>query len=190
MRYKAKYARKSTTHDSVFTMRFAALLGCITLISAYLLSGVYSKFHTSGSGSDSADVAQFSPAFHSTEIVVSERLPGYSAEMPFEVQNFSDDTPAEVAMKYKIILKTTGNIPLTFTLFDDGGNQLGLPWECNGTSGGQTYEYADESLIFAVATKETDIYTLRIEWPSGENDAMFSGMTDAVYLSAEFEQID
>lgn len=190
MRYKTKHARKPATHYSVFTMRLAALLGCLTLISAYLLSGVYSKFYTSASGSDNARVAYFSPAFNATEIVVSDELPGYSAEMPFEVQNFSDDTPAEVAMKYKIILKTTGNIPLTFTLFDDGGNQLDLPWEYNGTSGEQTYGYADESLIFAVATKETDKYNLRIEWPSGENDAMFSGMTDAVYLSVEFEQID
>ena len=189
MRYQAKHAKK-TTHHSVFTIRFAALLGCITLITVYLLSGVYSKFHTSDSGSDNARGARFSPAFHATQIAVSDKLPGYSAEIPFEVQNFSDDHSAEVAMKYKIVLKTTGNIPLTFTLFDHDGNPLGLPWECNGASGERTYEYADESLVFPVATKETDNYHLRIEWPSGEKNAMFSGMTDAVYLSVEFEQID
>lgn len=190
MRYKKKHSRKTATHYSVFIMRFAALLVCLTLTSIYMLSGVYSKFYTSASGSDNARVAKFSPAFNSTKIVVSDRLPGYYAEIPFEVQNFSVDNPSEVAMKYKIILKTTGNIPLKFTLFDNDENQLGSPWECNGTSGEQIYEYADDSLVFDVATKKTDNYKLTIEWSSGKNDAKFSGMTDAVYLSVEFEQID
>lgn len=190
MRHKPKFARKSKTHYSVFTIHFVALLGCLMLISVYLLSGVYSKFYTSAFDSDHARAAQFSPAFHSTEIVASDQLPGYFAEIPFAVQNFSGDSPAEVAMKYKIILKTTGNIPLTFTLLDHEKHQLGSPWSCNGTSGEQTYEYADNSLVFGAATKETDNYYLKIEWPSGNKDVKFSGMTDAVYLSIEFEQID
>lgn len=191
MRYDAKHRKRKTAHYSVWIMRFAALLGCLTLISAYLLSGVYSKFYTSASGGDSARVAHFSPKFTSTEIIkVENRLPGYSAEIPFTVQNTSNENPSEVAMKYKIVLKTTGNIPLKFTLLDNSGNTTFETWDCNGTSGERSYEYTDSSLVFGVGTKETVNYKLKIEWTSDRNNAQFSGMTDAVYLSVEFEQID
>lgn len=191
MRYKTKHTKKTKTHYSVFIMRFAALLAVLTLITSYLLSGAYSKFYTSASGGDSARVARFSPDFtsNSHEIIVSDKLPGYSAEIPFEVENTSDDKVSEVAMKYKIVLKTTGNLPLKFTLYD--GTQTKLEtWDCNGISGEQIYEYENISLVFGVGTIKTENYKLKIEWPSDRKNAQFSGMTDAVYLGVEFLQID
>ena len=86
-------------------------------------------------------------------------------------------------------MKTTGNIPLTFTMLDGEENQL-QTWECDGISGEQIYEYTSDSLVFGVGTKETVQYKFKIEWPEAQNNAQFSGMTDAVYLSVEFEQID
>ena len=52
------------------------------------------------------------------------------------------------------------------------------------------YTYADSALVFSASVRQTDAYTLKLEWPGDKNDARFSGMTDAVYLSVEFEQID
>lgn len=193
MRYKSKHTRKTKTHYSVLIFRVAALLAVLTLITSYLLSGAYSKFYTSASGGDSARVARFSPAFtsNSHEIIVSDELPGYSAEIPFEVKNTSDDKVSEVAMKYKIVVKTTGNIPLTFTLYDKDEHQLNSDsWDCNGISGEQIYEYENISLVFGVGTIKTEKYKLKIEWPSDRKNAQFSGMTDAVYLGVEFLQID
>ena len=94
-----------------------------------------------------------------------------------------------MAMKYKIVLKTTGNIPLTFTLKNSEGTALQTR-NCDGKSGEQIYEYTSDSLVFGVGTKETVQYKFKIEWPEAQNNAQFSGMTDAVYLSVEFEQID
>ena len=188
MRYKSKH-EKLKSHYPVWFFRIAALLVCLVLITTYLLSGAYSKFYTSASGGDSARVAHFSPSFNSNKIIVSDQLPGYSAEIPFEVKNTSGDKASEVAMKYKIVLKTTGNIPLTFTLKNSEGTAL-LTRNCDGKSGEQIYEYSASSLVFSVGTKETVQYKLKIEWPEAQNNAQFSGMTDAVYLSVEFEQID
>ena len=196
MRRNSERQKRKTTHYSVWIMRLAAVIGCLTLISVYLLSGAYSKFYTSALGSDTARVAKFSPDFTATEIIIENELPGFpnipnnSYEIPFSVQNFSDDTPAEVAMKYKIVLKITGTIPLKFNLLNSAGTNTLQTWECNGTSGECVYEYTDSSLVFGVGTKETDSYKLKIEWSSDKKDAEFSGMTDAVYLEAVFEQID
>lgn len=191
MQYKSKHAKNGRPHYPVLVFRIAALLVCLVLITTYLLSGAYSKFYNTASGGDNARVARFSPEFTSTVINVENRLPGYSAEIPFTVQNTSDENPSEVAMKYKILLKTTGNIPLKFTLLDKDENQLNsATWDWEGISGAKTYEYTNDSLVFGVGRKETQNYKLKIEWPSGENDAKFSGMTDAVYLEVEFEQID
>lgn len=189
MRYKSKH-EKLKPHYPIFVFRIAALLVCLVLITTYLLSGAYSKFYTSASGGDSARVAHFSPSFNFNKIIVSDQLPGYSKEIPFKVKNTSGDKASEVAMKYKIVLKTTGNIPLIFTLLDDGERTTLQAWNCDGISGDKTYEYTSDSLVFGVGTKETVQYKLKIEWPEAQNNARFSGMTDAVYLSAEFEQID
>lgn len=189
MRRSSERQKRKTTHYSAWIMRVAAVLGCLTLISVYLLSGAYSRFYTSASGADSARVAEFSPDFTSDKVLDFNKTPGYTANINFSVQNYSGENPPETAMKCKIVLKTTGNIPLTFTLFDGTETEL-QTWECDGTSGEQIYEYTNGSLVFGVGAKEIRTYKLKAEWKSEKNDARFSGMTDAVYLEAVFEQID
>lgn len=191
MQYKSKHEKNDKPHYPVLVFRIAALLVCLVLITTYLLSGAYSKFFSGASGGDSARVARFSPGFTSDKVItVNNQTPGYNDEITFTVQNFSGDKKSETAMKYKIVLKTTGNIPLKFTVCkSDGSNSK--EFNCNGTSGEQIYKYPDDSsFVFGVGTKETAKYKLNIEWPRDRNDAQFSGMTDAVYLSVEFEQID
>ena len=191
MRCKSKHEKNGKPHYPALVFRIAVLLACLTLITTYLLSGAYSKFFSGASGGDGARVACFSPDFTSANVLdVENATPGaYTAEIDFSVQNYSDEKLPETAMKYKIILKTTGNIPLTFTLMDGEETTL-QAWECDGISGEQIYEYTDSSLIFGVGAKEIRTYKLKAEWKSNKNDARFSGMTDAVYLEAVFQQID
>lgn len=189
MQYKSKHEKNDKPHYPVLFFRIAALLVCLVLITTYLLSGAYSKFFSGTSGGDGTRVAGFSPDFTSAKVLDFEKKTGYTAEIDFSVQNSSDENLPETAMKCKIVLKTTGNIPLTFTLLDGEENLLQI-WECDGTSGEQIYEYTDSSLIFGVGAKEIRTYKLKAEWKSDKNDARFSGMTDAVYLEAVFQQID
>ena len=189
MQYKSKHEKNDKPHYPVLVFRVAALLVCLVLITTYMLSGAYSKFFSGASGGDGARVARFSPDFTSAKVLDFEKTPGYTAEIDFSVQNYTDEKLPEVAIKYKIILKTTGNIPLKFTVCKSDGSQS-KEFDCYGISGEQIYEYTNSSLVFGVGTQEKDEYKLKIEWPSNINDAQFSGMTDAVYLSVEFEQID
>ncbi|MEE1186483.1 MAG: hypothetical protein UHN02_03785 [Acutalibacteraceae bacterium] len=189
MRQKDKKTKIKVTHYSVAVLRTALVLFCITVISAYLIFGVYSKFQSALYGGDYSRVAHFSPSMTSEKIIVADAKPGFDGNISFSVQNFSDDENTEVDLKYKITLSTTGNIPLTFTLLDSEENTLEV-WVCDGISGECIYEYTDPSLVFHSGEKKTDKYKLKVQWPSGQNDAKFSAMTDAVYLAVEYEQID
>lgn len=191
MRSKTNRTKKETMFYSVLFMRIAAILGCLTLVTLYLLSGAYSKFYSSVSSADNARVAEFSPDFTFAQVLDVEEnaTPGYTAETEFSVKNFSGEKMPEVAMKYKIILKTTGNIPLKFTVCKIDGS-LSQDFICDGISGKQEYVYSNDSFVFGANSKETQTYKLKAVWQAEKNDARFSGMTDAVCLEVEFLQID
>ena len=178
---KGRIPRK-LLHTAV-TICFAVLcLASIAMTSA--------KYIFQSHGNDSASVACLSPSLISeNNIDISDiKKPGDSTEKTFKVQNFSGDSVSEVTMTYTITLKTTGNLPLCFTLLDADGNSLEV-WECNGTNGQQKYEY--ESLtVFSPGTPQSHTYQLKAEWSNTQNDSKFSGMTDAVYVSVKWEQVD
>ena len=93
-----------------------------------------------------------------------------------------------MCIQYKIVLKTTGNLPLHFALLDESTLQL-QSWDCTGNSGECKYEYASSS-VFAPATKQSHGYTLLVEWNSAQNGAQFAGAVDAVCIEVEWTQED
>ena len=167
-----------------------AVIICVAVLCLTSVGITSAKYISQSHGNDSASVACFSPSLIAeNNIDISDiKKPGDSTEKTFKVQNFSGDSVSEVTMKYKIILKTTGNLPLTFTLLDANGNSLKV-WDCNGTNGQREYKY--ESLtVFRPGVAGTHDYTIRAQWQSDRNAARFSGMTDAVYVSVKWEQVD
>ena len=167
-----------------------AVIICVAVLCLTSVGITSAKYISQSHGNDSASVARFSPSLISeNNIDISDiKKPGDSTEKTFKVQNFSGDSVSEVTMKYTISLKTTGNLPLCFTLLDADGNSLEV-WECNGTNGQQKYEY--ESLtVFSPGTPQSHTYQLKAEWSNTQNDSKFSGMTDAVYVSVKWEQVD
>lgn len=190
MQYKSKHKNSDKSYYRGLIFRIAALLACLTLITAYMLSGAYSKFYSSDLSADNARVAEFSPDFTFAQVLdVENATPGYTAETEFSVKNFSGEKIPEVAMKYKIILKTTGNIPLKFTVCKIDGS-LSQDFICDGRSGKQEYVYSNDSFVFGTSSQETQTYKLKAVWQADNNNARFSGMTDAVCLEVEFLQID
>lgn len=164
---------------------------CLAAICLASIGVSFAKYNSEANAHDSANAALFSPLLSSDEnIDVSGiKKPGDVVEKTFQVHNSSDGKPSEVTMKYKIILKTTGNLPLTFTLLDGGGNSVAV-WDCNGTSGKREYTYQTDALCFNAETSEHHDYKLKVEWQGDRKDARFSGMTDAVYLSVIWDQVD
>ncbi len=174
---------------SQILLRIAIIL-CVSLLCITSIGQTTAKYISEGHADAIASVACFSPSLVSdSNIDISGiKKPGDSVECNFKVQNYSDDSVSGVAMKYKIILKTTGNLPLRFTVLDRYGNVI-VVWTCNGADGKREYEY-DCPLFLSPGTAQAHDYILRAEWLDSQNGAQFSGLTDAVYLATEWEQID
>ena len=166
-----------------------AVIICFAVLCLASIEMAWAKYIFQSHGNDSASVACFSPSLISeNNIDISDiKKPGDSTEKTFKVQNFSGDSVSEVTMKYTISLKTTGNLPLRFTLIDTHGNSL--VWDCNGTNGQREYKY-ECPLVFRPGTRQSHTYQLKAEWSNTQNDSKFSGMTDAVYVSVKWEQVD
>ena len=167
----------------------AAIIFTAFCLALFAVGGVWAKYFEKNNAEDGATVAYFSPTLASERAInVSGIKLGGSVENIFQVRNYAgDDKASEVAIKYKIVLKTTGNLPLTFTLFY--GDNCVLERSCDGVGGGQRYTY-ECSDMFSPNTSEAHSYTLKVEWPSLQNGAQFAGRTDAVYLSVLWEQMD
>lgn len=168
----------------------AAIILCAVVLCLTSIELALAKYISEGNANDSASVARFSPSLISDDdINISDiKKPGNSTEKAFTVQNFSSDSVSEVAMKYKIVLETTGNLPLRFTVLDSDESVIAV-WICDGISGDQKYEY-ECPLVFSPGTVQAHNYKLKAEWPDAQNEAKFSGTTDAVSLSVVWEQVD
>ena len=167
-----------------------AVIICVAALCLASIEMASAKYIFQSHGNDSASVACFSPSLISeNNIDISDiKKPGDSTEKTFKVQNFSGDSVSKVTMKYTISLKTTGNLPLTFTLLD-GEETVLETWDCDGISGKQEYKY-ESPTVFSPGVAQTHDYTIRAQWQSDRNAAQFAGMTDAGYLSVIWEQVD
>lgn len=166
------------------------IIVCVAVICLTSIGMTAAKFVSESSADAAASVALFSPSLTSdNNIDISDiKKPGDSTQKTFQIRNYTEEDLSDVAMKYKIVLNTTGNLPLIFTVLDGDGNALAV-WDCDGNGGDREYEY-ESPLVFSPGVAQTHEYTIRTQWQADRNGAQFSGMTDAVYVSVEWEQID
>ncbi|MDD6060940.1 MAG: hypothetical protein PUB97_11295 [Ruminococcus sp.] len=191
MRNGRKQLPRIIAHSSNRMLGISAVLICLTLFSVYQLSGVFARFGIREQNGDAARTACFSPSISmdsDAKVPLDITKPGDDAIIKFSVQNFSDERVTETTTRYQITLKTTGNLPLDFTLSDGENNILVDNWKCNG-NGESVYKYQNTP-TFTVETTETHQYILKAKWDKSKNEAKFSGQTDAVYIAVEFIQVD
>ena len=161
-----------------------AFSACLTMIGITL-----ARYVSESNADGNATVALFSPSWVSENIDISGvKKPGDRVEKDFEIRNYTGNNLSEVCVRYKIILKTTGNLPLHFALLDKSTLQS-RSGDCAGNSGECTFEYESLS-VFAPATKQSHGYKLLVEWNSEQNGAQFAGAVDAVCIEVEWTQGD
>ncbi len=162
-----------------------AVLLCATLFSMHLVGGLYAKYTTSVSSSDSARVAAFNITQEGTifQTVEANVTPGTTQSAELTITNKS-----EVAMEYTLtVTNVTGNLtPLKFTLSPADANTPSVATEKyeNGIS---------INTACQIPGDHTDKYTLNIVWEPSDNeedDLALIGMVDYITVSVTATQID
>lgn len=175
-----KYLRKNKPKRNI-PLCAAAVLYCLTVLTTYLVCGLYARYSTSGQTGDQARVAKFSVVGSCTlsQSIDHGFVPGDSIEVPIVIHNNS-----EVAVEYTMEVTTEGNLPLTFSM----------------TKSGASPDIEDESRTKFTAQQlpgdHRDNYSLTIQWPEPANandkarDLKQMGMVDYITVTVTATQTD
>lgn len=146
------------------------VLACLTLISVYMTSGLYARYTTRATSSDSARVAKFrvtdtltvtdskGDVVHSFTMFEDSLIPGESTTYTFAVQNDS-----EVAVRFSVRGEASiNNLPLD------------IP--------------DNVSVTLAPNTRETVQFV--VSWPANEDDPAYGDMIELIEIFVTAEQIN
>lgn len=159
-------------------MRLAAVLLCLTLLSLYLLCGMYARYTSQDGGGDSARVAKFnvseSDSLQSYTYAV-EIIPDTSEKLEVQITNFS-----ETSVKYILEFLVEGNLPITITpdITNGAGNTLNQQ-----NANAWIWETTKESNL---NTTETYNFNLSLN----NKSYMYSGGIERIILTLTAEQVD
>ena len=145
------------------------VLACLTLISVYMTSGLYARYTTRATSSDSARVAKFrvtntltvtdskGDEVNSFTMIEDSLIPGESTTYAFEVQNDS-----EVAVRFSVRGEVSiNNLPLVMS---------------------------PVTITLAPNTSETAQFV--VSWPANEDDPAYGDMIELIEIFVTAEQIN
>jgi len=157
-------------------LRAAGVLLCLVLASSYLVCGLFARYTTSASGSDSARVAKFKieESGITSAMINASLAPGGCEDVELKVQNLS-----EVAVEYEVTVENeTKNLPLTYAVLGMADGKVSAVLPANDTS---------------------RTYILRIQWPTGaegtpeyekNTSPELAGQVDTIKVTVRATQID
>ena len=163
-------------------MMIAAILLCLTLVSMWLLSGIFARLAFSSDGDDRARAAHFNvtgSGFSQTIDITAVLDPGgslsYTGDDAFTIKNNS-----EVTVQYTLTIRnTTKNLPLTLTV--NGEDET--------TAFKSTTGYTYTAVLPPNQTEGTP-FAFVIAWPAAENDPVYSGQLDNIVVTVSAVQVD
>lgn len=173
----------------------AAVLLCLTLFSAYLVSGLYAKYTYTNETNDSARIAKFVFDVSTTanEEVVLDQItkPGDKQELMFSVKNSKNGSKSEVAEKGTIATKYMGSMPLIIKL-TDGTTEIAVLDAKTITESNPELSSESSEVTLQAAVETNKTYKLIVEWPSEENDIKYANAATCgkITFAVHGEQID
>lgn len=153
------------------------------VVAALVSTTTLSRYMTTVTGTGTASVA--SVALGGTfNIDVSNMIPGMSKGVSFNVTNEKDGAVSDVVQDYTIIVTTTGNLPLSFTLTTAATPST--DYALTLVQDGNTYTWSGGRLPHT--TETTHSYTLTAVWPANATDPKYAREVDAVTLTVNAQQ--
>lgn len=123
--------------------------------------------------------------------------PGETKDIVIYIANGTEEEDgskrlSDVAMEYKLRFVHTGNLPLTYLLKDEAGNELAgtaEPYDEENPyyNGGDRMEYPSREMgVYDDITYQK--YTVTISWDRSDNDAKYVKEIDVLYLVVDAAQ--
>lgn len=168
-------------------LRAAAVLLCLTVLSARAIGGLYARYSTGVSFSDYARVALWGCSQSIT--LDSERLPrqpGESCTYTISVANQQSGKVSEVSQKYYIEVVTAGNLPLTYTVMKDGVTVATF----QETAQNKTWTISGEDMVLWAGVAGSSTYTMNVTWPADQSSSALANVPDYIQVNVCSEQID
>ena len=168
-----KYMHKNKLKMNIL-LRVAAVLLCLTLSSACLVSGLFARYSSSAQISNSARVAKFSIEGEGTllEAIDASFFPGEEKPVTLEIRNNS-----EVAVEYTVpVTNETKNLPLSFRMEKVASAIVDT----------NSITFTEQLL----PNSHTDEYQLHIEWKETDADPTLMGRVDYITVMVTAAQID
>lgn len=170
------------------------LIFVLLIILMLMIKGTLARYASSGNSKANVDVAfyllkeeQISQTITLSEIEPNSKVHTYA----FSVANNDGTKRTETALKYKITIKTTTNLPLTYELYvDDSEENLFEEYLTETDADGMFFKtFTTGERKFGYKENESDIYTLKIVFPEEYNWVDYQGIIDALEIKIDSEQI-
>lgn len=163
-------------------------LGVCTLV----LGVTNARYSTVVSGTGTASVAAVELELDTKQdlsVNLVGMKPGDSREIPFTVKNSKDSKVSEVTQEYSVIVETTGNLPLEYTLTVSSSDNKAY-YVAEGPSVGNDSNHREwTGGKFLHSTDSTHNYTLKVKWPEGEASEIYKKEIDLVTLTVDAKQV-
>lgn len=159
------------------------------LVCSLVLGVTYARYRSSAAGTGTASVAVV--ALNSTADLSSEltkMTPGKNVTVPVSVSNVKEGKTSEVTQDYSIIVQTTGNLPLEFTLSPKNKNADGtyVSTVASPQSDNHSITWSGGQMKHSIIT--THEYSLTVKWEDAEKDSAYADEIDKITLTVDAKQ--
>ena len=151
------------------------------------------KYTSSASSNANFDLAYyvFKEQSISQELRLQDILPRSQPYIyTFSVANYDGDDRTQTSIDYDIVIKTTTNLPLSFSVHKQGDNTSIIESEVNIQDSYGTYfkKIELEGDTFGFRQNELNAYVIEIEFPQRYNLAQYEGIIEYVQITIDSRQ--
>lgn len=174
----------------------------VALVTSVVTSVTLAKYSAGIDGVATGVVAAFvSNTSQDLEVPLSDLLsPGSTQSADFTITNYNSETDmdSDILLGYEIEIKTTGNLPLRFSLTGQKENADGTADEDDAnsvlvdcTDFSSTLKAAGGRLpVVQLSGRKKHVYTLEITWPADLADDGYSDEIDRVAVTITTMQLN
>lgn len=175
------------------------LLLIIIIVAVIQVRNTLARYETTANTERELDVAFWivKNSFQTQRLLIQDIFP---AEEPytyrFTVSNFEDNKVAETDLEYNLVITTTTNLPLSYTVKKNGTTYSNVVEELYQDADGTFYrELAlggteTEKFIFEADTKTTDEYILYVTFPLEYNVNLdYADLIENIEINLSAEQV-